>query len=204
MAGKASLIVSRVIEAGLILLGVLIMISDQHTIRDIALWDLLAVIFLAIRLIRLRRSNRNGDMSWLDRSLGGRLGLAFTIATSLAGILAGLEIVVSDDSNKFLAQVAGLPCVLFAWAILHFGYAERYAQDFYAADDSSRPLAFPNIEAPGFIEFAYFSFTLGTTFSVSDVETQTSRIRGRILAHSILSFVYNTATIGIAVSVITG
>ncbi|WP_250007615.1 DUF1345 domain-containing protein [Actinoplanes sp. M2I2] len=59
-------------------------------------------------------------------------------------------------------------------------------------------------EEPTFVEFSYFSFTLGTTFSVSDVETQGSGIRRQILSHSILSFIYNTVTIGIAVSVISG
>ncbi len=203
MIGKTSLIASRVIEAGLILLGIAIF-SVEDNIGYILFWDVLAVVYLAIRVVRLKRSKRDGTMAWLNRGLGGRLGLIFTIATSLVGIAAGLTITLSDEANKFDSEVFAVPCVIFAWAILHFGYAERYARDFYAADESERPLAFPNIESPTFIEFAYFSFTLGTTFSVSDVETQTSAIRGRILAHSILSFIYNTVTIGIAVSVITG
>jgi uncharacterized membrane protein len=57
---------------------------------------------------------------------------------------------------------------------------------------------------PNFVDFAYFSFTMGTTFAVSDVESQNSSIRARILSHGILSFIYNTATLGIAVGVMTG
>jgi uncharacterized membrane protein len=45
---------------------------------------------------------------------------------------------------------------------------------------------------------------MGTTFAVSDVESQNSSIRARILSHGILSFIYNTATLGIAVGVMTG
>lgn len=203
MIGKASLGASRVIEVGLILLGIAIFTADD-SIAYILFWDLLAMIYLTVRVVRLKRSKRDTAMEWLNRGLGGRLGLIFTIATSVAGIVAGLTITLSDAADKIESEYFGVPCVLFAWAILHFGYAERYARDFYAADPDERPLAFPNIENPTFIEFAYFSFTLGTTFSVSDVETRTTAIRGRILAHSILSFVYNTATIGIAVSVLTG
>jgi uncharacterized membrane protein len=170
----------------------------------IALWDLLAIAYLCIRVSRLRRS-RNGDrMEWLDRGLGGRLGLIFTVFTSIVGITAGLAIVMSENADeKTVNSLIGVPGVLLAWAILHFGYAERYAITFYDGA-AERPLLFPNTERPTFVEFAYFSFTLGTTFSVSDVETRTTAIRLQILSHSILSFIYNTATIGIAVSVITG
>ncbi|MFF5077276.1 DUF1345 domain-containing protein [Actinoplanes sp. NPDC000266] len=203
MTGKATLVLSRIIEAALVILGVLVIsLEDPWEFAALGFWDLIAVLYLAIRIKRLRRSHRNDSNDWLARGIGGRMGLAFTIFTSLVGISSGLAIVISDGDQQLLAKVVGLPAVLFAWGILHFGYAERYAKTFYAADE--RPLAFPGTERPTFVEFAYFSFTLGTTFSVSDVETRTSKIRAQILSHSILSFVYNTATIGIAVSVITG
>jgi uncharacterized membrane protein len=38
-------------------------------------------------------------------------------------------------------------------------------------------LVFPGTEHPTFIDFTYFSFTVGTTFAVSDVESRTSGIR---------------------------
>ncbi|GAA0486176.1 hypothetical protein Ade02nite_09890 [Paractinoplanes deccanensis] len=203
MTGKATLVLSRIIEAALILLGVLVVsLDDPWEFVSLGFWDVIAIAYLAIRIRRLRRSHRDDSTEWLARGIGGRWGLTFTIFTSMVGIVAGLGIVISDGDQQLLAKVAGVPAVLFAWGILHFGYAERYAKTFYAADEP--PLAFPNTDRPGFVEFAYFSFTLGTTFSVSDVETQTAKIRLQILSHSILAFVYNTATIGIAVSVITG
>jgi uncharacterized membrane protein len=202
MASKVSFAVSRVIEVALVALGVSVFIGDSDIV--IACWDIVAVVYLSIRIARLRRNRRSDGTEWLDRGLGGRAGLVFTIFTSVVGIIAGLAIVMSEDAaEKTLSTLVGLPAVFFAWAILHFGYAERYAKSYYAGLPE-RPLAFPHTDNPSFIEFAYFSFTLGTTFSVSDVETQTSAIRLQILSHSVLSFIYNTATIGIAVSVITG
>jgi len=203
MAGKAALIASRSIEAALIVLGVLVLFIP-NTSNIVLCWDLLAVVYLAIRITRLRRSGRGRHSAWITHGLGGRTGLLFTIFTSVVGIVAGLSIVLSEDgSDKAFASIVGVPAVMFAWGILHFGYAERYSRTYY----SSLPepvLTFPNTEEPTFVDFTYFSFTLGTTFSVSDVETQTSRIRLQILSHSILAFVYNTVTIGIAVSVISG
>jgi uncharacterized membrane protein len=207
MKSKATLFFSRTIEAALIVLGVVIVFFTDGDAETLAIlgWDLIAVFYIIVRVVRLRRSGRSTERTeWLARGLGGKAGLAFTIFTSLVGIVAGLLIVTNSGEQQDDAKFVGVPAVLLAWAILHFGYAERYAKTFYAADPDARPLAFPNIDAPTFVEFAYFSFTLGTTFSVSDVETRTTAIRRQILAHSILSFVYNTATVGIAVSVITG
>jgi uncharacterized membrane protein len=201
MTGKAALFASRTIEVLLVLLGIGLFVGDSDMF--ILVWDLLAVVYLWIRVVRMRRS-RAGRSEWLAHGVGGRFGLVFTIFASLVGIGAGLGIVMSEsDAEKAFSALVGVPGVLLAWAILHFGYAERYARTYYA-DAAERPLAFPNTDTPTFVEFAYFSFTLGTTFSVSDVETRTSAIRSQILAHSILAFIYNTATIGIAVSVITG
>jgi len=206
MTSKAAFYLSRTIEITLLVLGAVIFFLDGvPSYLTLTAWDLLAVLYLAIRVRRVRRSRRNGGTDWLSRSLGGRTGLLFTVFTSIVGITAGLNIAVSEGGEaKLYASLVGLPAVVFAWAILHFGYAERYAKEFYAADPADPPLSFPNTDKPTYVEFAYFSFTLGTTFSVSDVETRSSAVRAKILAHSILSFFYNTATVGIAVSVITG
>ncbi|MDX3076922.1 DUF1345 domain-containing protein [Streptomyces sp. MI02-7b] len=199
---------SRMTEAALILLGVAIVVLDTHTRTYIGLWDVLALVYLATRISRLRKSRRYVDSDsadWLKGMLGRRSGLVFTVFTSLIGIVAGVMIVIDKGHglSDLYSKLVGVPAVLLAWAILHFGYAERYAQVYYATLPDE-VLAFPNTKRPNFADFAYFSFTLGTTFSVSDVETQSSTIRTRILSHSILSFVYNTATLGIAVGVITG
>ena len=202
MTDKAALIASRTIEVALIVIGVLVVIAP-NTSNIILTWDLLAIVYLAIRIARLRRSGRGRPSAGLANGLGGRAGLLFTIFTSVVGIIAGLSIVLSEDGDKANASVVGVPAVMFAWGILHFGYAERYSTTYFARLPEP-VLTFPNTEEPTFVDFTYFSFTLGTTFSVSDVETQTPRIRLQILSHSILSFIYNTVTIGIAVSVISG
>jgi len=205
MASKAALIASRFIEAALIVLGIVVLFAEGDFTNIVLLfWDALAVAYLLIRIRRLRRSGKGLANGWLAQGIGGRIGLLFTILTSVVGIGAGLSIVASEDGfDKTAVSAVGIPAVLFAWAILHFGYAERYAKTYYATP-SQPVLVFPNADEPTFVDFTYFSFTLGTTFSVSDVETQTSGIRLQILSHSILAFVYNTVSIGIAVSVISG
>lgn len=205
---KLSLVMSRIIEAALILLGIAIFLRGEESFNSyLGGWDLLAVVYLMTRMFRLRRSRKNTDSEstdWLRGMLGRRSGLLFTVCTSFIGITAGVWIVVHNGHgvSDAVSKLVAVPAVLLAWCILHFGYAERYAQAYYAALPEEL-LVFPNAKRPNFVDFAYFSFTLGTTFSVSDVETQSSVVRSRILSHSILSFVYNTATLGVVVGMIT-
>jgi uncharacterized membrane protein len=53
------------------------------------------------------------------------------------------------------------------------------------------------------LDFTYFSFTVGTSFAASDVEIRARSIRYIVLVHSILSFFYNAAILGIAIGVVT-
>lgn len=198
MLKKASFAVSRLIEFALLALGVLVFVFDDPVF--VMWWDLLAAVYLGVRIRRVARKSAGPD--WRRSLLGGRGGLFFTVFTSVVGITCGLTIVLGTGDDV-IARVFGVPAVLLAWAILHFGYAERYAHAYYRALPE-RQFAFPDTETPVFADFAYFAFTVGTTFAVSDVETRTTAARSRVLSHGVLSFLYNTATLGVAIGVITG
>ncbi|AHH95668.1 hypothetical protein GCM10010174_77680 [Kutzneria viridogrisea] len=203
---------SRLVEFTLILLGAATLLPfEDSAVTDlviIACWDLVAFVYLLIRWIRVRRS-RPGDQQWLRGLLGRRAGYVFTLLASITGISAGLNIalfpVLTGDLAQLdlLAKVEGVPAVIMAWLILHFGYAERYAHLYYDRLPE-RAMVFPGTESPTFLEFTYFAFTLGTSFAVSDVEVRDSAVRMRVLTHSVLSFFYNTAILGIAVGVVSG
>ncbi len=210
MLRTVSLVWSRFVEVTLVALGVWLFLKFE--LLPLVLWDLLAVVYLAMRIVRVTRSKRHtGDQAeWLRMLVGRRSGLMFTLFTSLVGLTAGVVIAFNDQlsllapgADPGVAKGLAVPAVLFAWAILHFGYAERYAQAYYAALPH-RILDFPGTPQPVFMDFAYFSFTVGTSFAVSDVETTSSVARGKILAHGVLAFFYNTAILAVAIGVVTG
>ena len=204
MFTKLALAASRMVELVLLVLGIVTFVQDNNVLALLC-WDLVALVYLGIRIARVSRSRKISHARWLKGVLGRRIGLLFTLLTSIVGVTAGLSIVLPETTgvDPVAAKVAGVPAVLLAWAILHFGYAERYAQKYYD-DLPAQHFRFPETERPTLADFTYFAFTIGTSFAVSDVETRTTSIRSLVLAHSVLSFMYNTATLGIAVSVITG
>jgi uncharacterized membrane protein len=70
--------------------------------------------------------------------------------------------------------------------------------------DGEGGLEFPGREAPAYFDFAYFAFTVGMCFQVSDVTVSSRNLRRAVLGHALLSFAYNTAIIAVAINLVIG
>jgi uncharacterized membrane protein len=57
---------------------------------------------------------------------------------------------------------------------------------------------------PDYFDFAYFSFVLGMTFQVSDVQITSLVLRRLALLLALLSFVYHTTIIALSINIISG
>jgi uncharacterized membrane protein len=54
-----------------------------------------------------------------------------------------------------------------------------------------------------YIRGTYFSFVIGMTFQVSDVQVTSRPIRRVVLVHSLMSFVYNTVILAFSINLAT-
>jgi uncharacterized membrane protein len=97
-----------------------------------------------------------------------------------------------------------LIAVGLAWTLTHTSYTLRYAHLFYRENDHEGGLEFPGRDEPDDFDFAYFAFTIGMTFQVSDVGVTSPLIRRTVLAHALLSFAYNTVIIALAINILAG
>jgi uncharacterized membrane protein len=207
-----------VIEVVLVLVGIGWLVTTNAVV-DIWLlvaWDLLAFAYCLARWLRIRAhrvdSDEPGDgpPAWLRSVLGQRTGFAATMVVSVIGMTAGVLIIVARSFPhtdqavlvSTILQLCAAPAVVMAWLLLHFGYADRYAHLYYRFPDKPA-LGFPDTDRPNMLDFAYFSFTIGASFAASDVEVRARPVRYTVLTHSILSFFYNTAILGLAISVVT-
>jgi uncharacterized membrane protein len=108
--------------------------------------------------------------------------------------------------------VLAAAAVFSSWTLIHTLFTLRYAHLFYTYPDrdahregkNNGGLLFPGTEKPDYLDFAYFSFILGMTFQVSDVQITSPAIRRLALLHGFLSFVYNTIIIALSINIITG
>ena len=100
--------------------------------------------------------------------------------------------------------LAGLGAPL-GWFVFHTVMAFHYANLHYfddpdTSDDDTRDLEFPGCAEPGPWDFLYFSFVVGMTAQVSDVQVKTGVMRRAVLGHGVASFFFNTVFIAMTVN----
>jgi uncharacterized membrane protein len=101
--------------------------------------------------------------------------------------------------------------IVLSWALINTMFALHYAHDYYsqAATDETgqaveRGLAFAGRKPPVYGDFLYFSFTIGMTFQVSDVQITDLHVRQLATAHGIISFFYATVILALTVNLVAG
>ena len=65
-------------------------------------------------------------------------------------------------------------------------------------------MRFPETQYPEFSDFFYFSFVIGMTFQVSDVEITLPRLRRIVTVHAILAFFFNLGVVALTINVLAG
>ncbi|MEI6350875.1 MAG: DUF1345 domain-containing protein [Verrucomicrobiota bacterium] len=100
--------------------------------------------------------------------------------------------------------------VVGSWSLIHTVFALRYAHIFYGdsknrkQDGHARGLEFPGEPSPDYLDFAYFSFVIGMTCQVSDVQIANRSIRRLALVHGLLSFGFNTVILALSINIVSG
>jgi uncharacterized membrane protein len=105
------------------------------------------------------------------------------------------------DVAPLLLAAVGAP---LGWFVLHTVMAFHYADIHYFDDpdcaDDDKDLDFPGRGDPGPWDFLYYSFVVGMTAQVSDVQVRTTVMRRATLIHGVVSFFFNTVFIAMAVN----
>jgi uncharacterized membrane protein len=91
-----------------------------------------------------------------------------------------------------------------SWILVPVMFTTHYADMFYSVNDDDRPLRFPNTPMPVFWDFAYFSFTISAACQTADVSTEHASIRKVVIAHTLISFLFNASILGFAINVTAG
>ncbi len=131
------------------------------------------------------------------------------IVTTCTFALIIISSVINEQSNwnlsPFLGTALCVSSVGFSWIVLHICFTFRYAHVHFGQNNllhakHADGLNFPDDEQPDYWDFAYYSFTVGMTFQVSDVTINTKGIRRLTLIHALISFVFNTIIIALTIN----
>jgi uncharacterized membrane protein len=184
-----------------------------YAMRFVAAWDMFAVtvLTLAWRVIltqdpyEVRREARFQDAS---------APFIFIItlsaaAMSLFAVIILLGTVKNLPPTEFAEHmILSLSAIASSWLLVHTIFSIHYARLYYIdapkkkRDAIEGGLVFPGDEKPDYIDFAYFSFVIGMTSQVSDVQISSKILRRMATVHGIISFAFNTAILAMFVNIV--
>jgi len=141
----------------------------------------------------------------------GAIFIVTALVVVVAVVFLFLALNEGETPNPYSVVASGISVVL-GWFTVHTMAALHYAYEYYevpqAGNDKGKVVGgmeFPGEERePDGASFLYFSYVVGMTAQVSDVEVTTNRMRRVVNVHGVFSFFFNTvilaATVNVAVA----
>jgi uncharacterized membrane protein len=123
-------------------------------------------------------------------------GTAMLAAVGFALVKAGQA---TGGLKAYLVTI-GLVSVVLSWTVVHTVFALRYARTYYS--EPSGGIEFNEEEPPNYIDFAYYSFTVGMTFQVADTNITSRAVRRTTLHHALLSYLFGAVLLGLVINVV--
>jgi uncharacterized membrane protein len=194
------------IAAGAGVLAAFLLSDLRLSTRILFAYDLAVALHIVLVWSMMAVSSHADLQRRADKEdVGAVVVLALTMAAavaSLAAIGAELHGVKSLEGGKAAPRLllAG-GTILLSWLFVHTMFALHYSHDFYAGKDDREGLKFPGDRKPDYWDFMYFAFNLGAASQTSDVVIEAPRTRRFVLAHTILSFLFNTTILALAINV---
>lgn len=101
----------------------------------------------------------------------------------------------------------GLFALACSWLLIHTIYAFHYAHRYYQAEQDGEGghaagLDFPGEAEPDYFDFLYYSFVVGMTSQVSDVQVLSREMRRLTLVHGVLAFTFNMLVLALSINVV--
>lgn len=190
--------------------GAFAMPAEAPALRVVVGWNVFALTLLCVVWAVIWHADPGETARRAAMEDPGRRTV-FVLAVLASSVSLFAAVVVMRHASRLAPDHAGtwvalcLGAVAGSWLLTHSFWALRYAHLYYREDDEGvGGLAFPGGVAPDLMDFAYFSFTIGTCFQTSDVSIASPQIRRAVLFHAVQSFAFTTAILGLALNLAIG
>jgi len=139
-----------------------------------------------------------------NRSRSTDAWVLLAATASLAAVAVGL---VRSSGQRDATAVAtvlfSVLAVVLSWGLVNTVFAFKYARLYYFDEPDAAGIDFKQEEPPAYSDFAYLAFTIGMSFAVSETEPTSTRTRRVALGHGLLSFLFGTGVLAVAINLVT-
>jgi uncharacterized membrane protein len=177
--------------------------------RAAAGWNAGALVYLGMAFWIMSKCDAGHIRLSAAREDESRFVFLVMILLAVASSFTAVVALIGDarqgtaGQKAFYLLLAGAT-VLTSWLVMQVVFTLHYAHDYYRPNETLRDLekglAFPGQEQPDYWDFFYFSTSIGATSQTSDVSITSSLLRRQVTLHAVLSFVFNTTILALAIN----
>jgi uncharacterized membrane protein len=138
-----------------------------------------------------------------QRSRSTDLWVVLAAVASLAVVAIALQRSGGKDAVAVATVLLSVLSVVLAWAMVNTVFALKYARLYYVDEPDRQGFDFAMDTAPAYSDFAYMAFTVGMAYSPAETRPSRPDTRKVVLGHALLSYLFGTGVIAVAVSLVT-
>jgi uncharacterized membrane protein len=188
--------------AGIVTLAIALLAGASWSVSVLVGWDTVTLVFLgwvwATIMLKDAKGTERVAMAEDDsRAASDGLILGASVVSLVAIFFTLAEASKSSGADAVLLAALAVFSIVLGWAVIQTTFTLIYARVYYTP-----PSGGVDFEDPDFRDFAYMAFTIGMTYQVSDTGISQKRIRHIVLRHAILSFVFGTTIIAVAINAV--
>ncbi|MBS3026558.1 MAG: DUF1345 domain-containing protein [Dolichospermum sp. DET50] len=182
--------------------------------RILCIWNAGMICFLGSTWVLMVQANPKKMRRHAQSQDQGRLVILSLITAAACASILAIIFILKDtkgkDANIVIPHlILVVITIIGSWLLVHTIFALHYAYQYYQdhktqINSHAGGLDFPEDIEPDYWDFLYFSFVIGMTSQVSDVQITSQSLRRLALLHSILSFFFNTVIVAMSINIIAG
>ena len=179
-------------------------------------WNIAATCFLVVMIAMMLRSNDEDMQRRAQRTDEGRFAVLFSsviaAVASLATIVVELSRIKDAGSNGATFYIGlSVVTILVSWSFIQIIFTEHYAHEYYMKTHDGRRkrneqgsgLGFPDERKPDYVDFLYFTVTIGVANQTADISIQSRPMRILVLMHSVISYFFNATILALSINIVS-
>jgi uncharacterized membrane protein len=204
---RAAVRVAIAFVGGVAAFGVALL-SVKPTGAAFIAWDVFGLLLLVLSWAIISRCDARATRHRAGSEDPGRTLVYVLVVIASAVSLLGATLLVRNPHTlpPELERYAAALCLLtvaLAWSMTHTAFTFRYAHLYYREDDEGvGGIEVPGGRPPTYFDFAYFAFTIGMCFQVSDLTVTSHQVRRTVLLHAVISFAYNSIVLAFVLNLV--
>jgi uncharacterized membrane protein len=138
-----------------------------------------------------------------NKSRSTDLWVVLAAVASLALVAVALQRSSGKDPVAVAVVLLSVVSVVLAWAMVNTVFALKYARMYYVDEPDRKGFDIGADFPPAYSDFAYLAFTVGMSYASPEIQPNHRATRKVVFGHSLLSYLFGTGVIAVAVSLVT-